>query len=44
MSLGRTTTAEEIDTAVEVVPQTIAALQLGQTAVAGDPLGQAASA
>ena len=40
MSLGRTTTDAEIDTASEVVPRVIASMRLGSAAVAADPLGQ----
>ena len=41
LSLGRTTTAAEIDVALDVVPRTLAAMRLGAAALAGDPLGQA---
>ena len=40
MSLGRTTTDAEIDTACDVVPRVIASMRLGSAAVAADPLGQ----
>jgi cysteine desulfurase len=40
LSLGRTTTDAEIDTAVEVVPRVVASMRLGTAAVAADPLGQ----
>jgi len=40
LSLGRTTTDDEIDTAVRVVPPTIASMRVGAAAVAADPLGQ----
>ena len=40
LSLGRTTTDDEIDTAVEVVPRVVASMRLGTVAVAADPLGQ----
>jgi cysteine desulfurase len=40
MSLGRTTTDAEIDTACEVIPRVIASMRLGSAAVAADPLGQ----
>jgi cysteine desulfurase len=40
LSLGRTTTDEEIDTASEVVPRVLASMRLGTAAVAADPLGQ----
>jgi cysteine desulfurase len=40
LSLGRTTTDADIDTASEVVPRVIASMRLGGGAVAADPLGQ----
>ena len=40
LSLGRTTTDEEIDGASEVVPRVLASMRLGTSAVAADPLGQ----
>jgi cysteine desulfurase len=40
LSLGRTTTDEEIETACEVVPRVLASMRLGTIAVAADPLGQ----
>jgi cysteine desulfurase len=40
MSLGRTTTDAEIDTACEIVPRVIASMRVGAVAVAADPLGQ----
>jgi cysteine desulfurase len=40
LSLGRTTTDEEITTAVDVVPRVIASMRLGIAAVASDPLGE----
>lgn len=40
LSLGRTTTEEEIATAVEVVPRVIASMRTGSASVAADPLGQ----
>jgi cysteine desulfurase len=40
LSLGRTTTDAEIDTACEVVPRVLASMRLGSAAVAADPLGQ----
>jgi cysteine desulfurase len=40
ISLGRTTTDEEIDRAVELIPQTIANLRGAAAMVAADPLGQ----
>jgi cysteine desulfurase len=42
LSLGRTTTEAEVAEAAEVVPRTIAALQVGSAVLAGDPLGQVA--
>ncbi|HEY0443089.1 MAG TPA: cysteine desulfurase family protein [Candidatus Limnocylindrales bacterium] len=38
LSLGRTTTEAEIDTATEVVPRTIASMRVGAASVAADPL------
>ena len=40
LSLGRTTTDDEIETACEVVPRVLASMRLGTVAVAADPLGQ----
>ena len=40
LSLGRTTTDDEIATACEVVPRVVASMRLGAVAVAADPLGQ----
>ena len=40
LSLGRTTTESEIDTAVDVVPRVVASMRMGYVAVAADPLGQ----
>jgi cysteine desulfurase len=40
LSLGRTTTDEEITTASEVVPRVIASMRTGAATVARDPLGQ----
>jgi cysteine desulfurase len=40
LSLGRTTTEAEIETASDVVPRVIASMRLGSVAVAADPLGQ----
>ena len=40
VSLGRTTTDDEIATASEVVPRVLASMRLGAYAVAADPLGQ----
>ncbi len=44
MSLGRTTTEEEIAAAADAVPAALAALRAGSLAVAADPLGQGAPA
>jgi cysteine desulfurase len=44
LSLGRTTTGAEIDSAIEVVPRVIAAMQAGSGAVAADPLGHGGAA
>jgi cysteine desulfurase len=44
LSLGRTTTEAEIDTAVEVVPAILASMRRGSVAVAADPLGQGTDA
>jgi cysteine desulfurase len=44
LSLGRTTTDEEIATACDVVPRVIASMRLGTVAVAADPLGQGVTA
>jgi cysteine desulfurase len=40
LSMGRTTTDEEVDTAIDVVPRVIASMQVGTAAVTRDPLGQ----
>jgi cysteine desulfurase len=44
LSLGRTTTDEEVATASEVVPRVIASMQVGTASVARDPLGQGVTA
>ena len=44
LSLGRTTTDDEIATACDVVPRVIASMRLGTVAVAADPLGQGVTA
>ena len=44
LSLGRTTTDEEIAVACDVVPRVIGSMRLGSVAVAADPLGQVVSA
>jgi len=44
LSLGRTTTEEEIAVAAEAVPRALSALRAGSLAVAADPLGQSAPA
>jgi cysteine desulfurase len=41
LSLGRTTSDEEIDEAVEIVPRVLADSRAGAAVVAADPLGQA---
>jgi cysteine desulfurase len=40
LSLGRTTTDDEVDTACDVVPRVIGSMRIGTVAVAADPLGQ----
>ncbi len=40
LSLGRTTTEDEIVTACEVVPRVVASMRVGAAIVAADPLGQ----
>ena len=40
LSLGRTTTDEEVAVACDVVPRVIASMRVGSAAVAADPLGQ----
>jgi cysteine desulfurase len=40
VSMGRTTTEDEIATAADVVPRVIASMQVGAASVARDPLGQ----
>ncbi len=40
LSLGRTTTDDEIAVACDVVPRVLASMRLGAVAVAADPLGQ----
>jgi cysteine desulfurase len=40
LSLGRTTTDDEVALACDVVPRVLASLRLGTVAVAADPLGQ----
>jgi cysteine desulfurase len=44
LSLGRTTTDAEIETASDVVPRVIASMRTGSAAVAADPLGQGVTA
>jgi cysteine desulfurase len=41
LTLGRSTTDDEIDAAVGIIPRVVASLRTGQVAVAADPLGQA---
>ena len=40
LSLGRTTTEDEIATACEIVPRVVASMRVGAAIVAADPLGQ----
>ena len=40
LSLGRTTTDEEVDRAAEVIPQVIERLRRGTATISIDPLGQ----
>jgi cysteine desulfurase len=40
LSLGRTTTDDEVDLACDVVPRVVASMRVGGLAVAADPLGQ----
>ena len=40
LSLGRTTTDDEIATACDLVPRVVASMRIGSAAVAADPLGQ----
>jgi cysteine desulfurase len=40
LSLGRTTTDDEIDEAVGIVPEVLQAVRVGAAALAADPLGQ----
>jgi len=40
LSLGRTTTDDEVAIACEVVPRVVASMRLGTVAVTADPLGQ----
>jgi len=40
LSLGRTTTDDEVAVACEVVPRVVASMRLGTAAVTADPLGQ----
>jgi cysteine desulfurase len=44
LSLGRTTTEEEIATACEIVPRVVASMRVGAAAVAADPLGESVPA
>lgn len=44
ISLGRTTTDADVDTAIELVPRVIERARAGAAAVAADPLGQATPA
>jgi cysteine sulfinate desulfinase/cysteine desulfurase-like protein len=40
LSLGRTTTGEDVDRAIDVVPRVLESMRRGSVAVAADPLGQ----
>jgi cysteine desulfurase len=40
LSLGRTTTDDEIDRAAQIVPRVVASMRAGAAMVAADPLGQ----
>jgi cysteine desulfurase len=40
LSLGRTTTEDEVASAIDIVPRVIASMRVGGAAVASDPLGQ----
>ncbi|HVA86082.1 MAG TPA: cysteine desulfurase family protein [Candidatus Saccharimonadales bacterium] len=40
LSLGRTSTASDVDRAIEVVPVVLRSLRVGSVALAADPLGQ----
>jgi cysteine desulfurase len=44
LSLGRTTSDEDVATAVEVVPRVLASMRVGAATVARDPLGQEVTA
>ena len=44
LSLGRTTTEADLETACEAVPRTLATMRVGSVAVAADPLGQGVGA
>jgi cysteine desulfurase len=44
LSLGRTTTDDEIEAACEIVRRVIASMRVGSVAVAADPLGQGVAA
>jgi cysteine sulfinate desulfinase/cysteine desulfurase-like protein len=44
LSMGRTTTDEEVAIASDVVPRVIASMQVGGRSVARDPLGQGVTA
>jgi cysteine desulfurase len=44
ISLGRTTTDEEVATACDVVPRVLRSMRLGTAAVVADPLGQGVTA
>ncbi len=40
LSLGRTTTDDEVATAIDTIPRVIASMRMGTMAVRADPLGQ----
>jgi cysteine desulfurase len=40
LSLGRTTSDQDVATAIEVVPRVVASMRVGSAAVAADPMGQ----
>jgi cysteine desulfurase len=44
LSLGRTTTDQEVDSAVQIVPRVVASMRVAAAAVAADPLGQGVGA
>ena len=44
LSLGRTTTDDEVAAAADIVPRVIASMRVGSAAVAADPLGESVPA